>query len=175
MLNLALIPKQQEFGSPSSLTHQITSHSQTIFVLVKEAHRKRENVPQYCFIKSIYSVFWLHNVVGFWTLELWHMRAARGQNKNRWATSERLTLLYWSLTTRLWIRCSDLKSCWQLVYPMPSPIPEPNATGHVRRLKKRAENTNPRPRPITAKQRNTFKSTTITVTIRTILDRVIVK
>lgn len=32
---------------------------------------------------------------------------------------------------------------------MPSPIPEPNATGHVRRLKKRAENTNPRPRPIT--------------------------
>ncbi len=83
-----------------------------------------------------------------------------------------------TLTMRPWIRYGDLKSCWQLAYPMPSPKPEPSETGHVRprtekcsekhalakkffiyltkehlRLKRRTENTMPTPRPVTAKKK----------------------
>lgn len=40
MQNLALIPKQQEFESPSSLTHKITSHPQTTFHSSKTCTQK---------------------------------------------------------------------------------------------------------------------------------------
>lgn len=43
MLNLALIPKQQEFESPSSLTHKITSHPQTTFHSSQTRTQKNRN------------------------------------------------------------------------------------------------------------------------------------
>lgn len=54
MLNLALIPKQQEFESPSSLTHKITFHPQTTFhssQTCTQKSRERKAVSHNHFIK----------------------------------------------------------------------------------------------------------------------------
>lgn len=59
MLNLALIPKQQELESPSSLTHKITSHPQTILHSSRTFAQKNRGDKAFShndFIKYIFNV-----------------------------------------------------------------------------------------------------------------------
>ena len=177
MLNLALIPKQQELKSPSSLTHKIYSHPQNHIFFFLNTHTEKKQRER----KTEFSITTLLNIS---TTLLLQTRASvdtsamaernSTENKDNGKTDERLcgrsssslVLHYWSwgltckhtqkpcvttgsvcqkpqteclispsvltLTTGPWIRYGDLNSCWQLAYPMPSPRPEPNDTGHVR-------------------------------------------
>lgn len=55
MRNLALIPKQQEFKCPTSLTHKIAFHPQTHFIPFQtytQNERGKKSVPHHYFIKD---------------------------------------------------------------------------------------------------------------------------
>lgn len=82
MLNLALIPKQQEFESPSSLTHRITSHPQTTFHSSQTCTQKQRERGRV-----------LHNDFIKYTRQKWAAKE-RGQNKNRWAALWRVLIIF---------------------------------------------------------------------------------
>lgn len=49
-----------------------------------------------------------------------------------WCKKQHISHCVLTFTTRPWIIYCDRKSCWQLLYPIPNPRPDPNDTGHVR-------------------------------------------
>ncbi len=129
MLNLALIPKQQEFESPSSLTHKITSHPQTTFYSSQTCTQKNRDTKRvffhYHFIKYTLDCPLVNTAWALMDISAGH-RNEQQINGDDTQTDERLhgkssssLVLHWSCkwTRKSW---SVMRSCvtnlWQTIH-----------------------------------------------------------
>ena len=102
MLSLALIPKQQEFKSPSSLTHRITSHPQPTFSFFSNIHRKkqegRKELSTMTLLNIHFIALWFTQWVHRWMLAPGRRWAAKEQHAQKQMRKSRPSSLlhYWS-------------------------------------------------------------------------------